>query len=156
LHRVLKGVLVGGLVGGVVGAVKLATQPPREPTMADANGTGPGAPRYDGIRQVVLRAVEGALVGGAVGFLLDVRARRRAARAAALAPTLLRYAQRLTPAAAGAADWTSALAADVAAAARPHLERAAGTALGYAGDVAGAAGRRLIEGREAVAALRSA
>jgi hypothetical protein len=156
LHRVVKGLFVGGVVGGVVGAVTLAIQPPPVPTMADANGTGPGAPQYDGVRQVALRVVEGALVGGTVALLLDAQARRRATRAATVAPTLLRYAQRLSPAAGGAVDWASALAGDVVVAARPHIERAAGTALGRAGEWAGTASRRLVEGREAVAGLRSA
>jgi hypothetical protein len=135
MGKVLKGVLLGGAVGAAV-AVLQSTR------------------RQEADDQVMERALKGAaeaaLVGGAIGFILDRRARARARAAAAAAPVIVQYARRAKP----VVDSALELVMDAAEAARPHVERAATVARERATDAAEAA-RPHVEHAAAVARERA-
>jgi hypothetical protein len=121
VHRAVKGALLGAAVSGAVTALQMVLQPP--PPIPDTGVNGQGTPPGSGgARQVALRAVEGALAGAAVAFVIDSRSRRRAA---ALAVAAL--------------DRVNDATADALERVEPFVDLAVEMALGAAADLARAA-----------------
>jgi hypothetical protein len=130
MKEVWKGVLIGGAVGAAVAGVQASrtetadgTSSPRGPRLAKAAG-------------------EAALVGGAVGFLLDRRDKSRLGRTKRARKKLQKRAMKLEaalPVIQHAAEVAARRAADAADAARPHVQHAADVArphMQHAADVA--------------------
>jgi hypothetical protein len=139
MRMIWKGALLGGVVGAAVVAAKsLQNDEPNDVVASKIARTAGGA----------------AVAGGAIGFVLDGRAKRKAARtrrlpqalsAAGLLETAAKAAELAQPRVERAAGRTREAAHRAAEAARPQLEHAAEVARVQAHHIAEAARPRLAE-----------
>ena len=139
MRMIWKGAFLGGLVGAVVVAAKsMQSDEPNDVLASKVARTAGGA----------------AVAGGAVGFVLDGRSRRRKAKkrrippgltATSLLETAVKAAELAQPHVGRAAERTRDAALKAAEAARPQLEHAAGVARDQAHQLADAARPRLAE-----------
>jgi hypothetical protein len=139
MRMIWKCAVLGGVVGAVVVAVKsLQSDEPNDVVASKMARTAAG----------------GAVAGGAVGLMLDGRAKRKAAKKRRLPPgltatglleTAVKAAELAQPHVGRAAERTRGAAHRAAEAARPQLEHAADVARVQAHQIAEAARPRLAE-----------